>query len=155
LARGVLAGAGCRCHWQSRCLHKPGAYRALGRLARKGSRDRAGPQSACQRTRAPALCGASRVGTPMGRGCNMQARQTPSPASRLDRVRRRSGCNDSRPDRISLQEGTCSGINEAQHPVADNNSYVVRWSVCSNHEDALPQVWVTAVMLAWLSSGQS
>ena len=94
MARGVLAGAGCRCHWQSRCLHKPGAYRALGRLVRKGSRDRAGPQSACQRTRAPALCGASRVGTPMGRGCNMQARQNsksskqvgPGPAS--ERVQR-------------------------------------------------------------------
>ena len=42
--------------------------------------------------------------------------ETPSPASRLDRVRRRSGCNDSRPDRLGLQEGTCSGTNEAQQP---------------------------------------
>ncbi len=42
--------------------------------------------------------------------------ETPSPASRLDRVQRRSGCNDSRPDRLSLQEGTCSGTNEAQQP---------------------------------------
>ena len=58
--------------------------------------------------------------------------ETPSPASRLDRVRRRSGCNDSRPDRLSLQEGTCSGTKRSSPPrVADNNGYVVRWSVCS------------------------
>mgnify|MGYP006949116682 CR=1 FL=1 len=84
---------------------------------------------------------------PMGRGCNM-----PRQACCVDTIQQvawhesgplRCESNNSLPGRLSLQQKpTCPGTNEAQQPapVADNNSYVVRWSVCSNHEDALPQV---------------
>ena len=84
--------------------------------------------------------------------------ETPSPASRLDRVRRRSGCNDSRPDRFKSAGRYLLRYQRsaAARPVSRTTTVTSCDGACAqNHEDALTQVWVTAVMLAWLSSGQS
>ena len=98
--------------------------------------------------RIPAQCRASHAGMPMGRGCNAQAcRRDPTCLSA--RVLRRCECSDSLPGRISLQLGRYlfryqRSAGARPSCITDNNSRVMRWSVCADHERALSQIWVKA-----------
>ena len=69
------------------------------------------------------------------------------PTCRSARVPRRCECSDSLPGRLSLQLGRYLfryRRSAGAHPscIADNNSRVVRWSVCADHERALSQICV-------------
>ena len=111
--------AAALCHWQSRCLHKPGRCLSTGGPRSAGKKRQPTGPARNQHARGPEsrpCAGQVASARPWAGAATCKRVETPSPASRLDRVRRRSGCNDSRPDRLSLQEGTCSGTNEAQQP---------------------------------------
>ena len=71
------------------------------------------------------------------------------PACRSARVLRRCESSDSLPGRLSLQLGRYlfryqRSAGARPSCITDNNSRVMRWSVCADHERALSQIWVKA-----------
>ena len=133
-------------HWSANHVHAALSTKTCRPGKKTSSRE--GPARSKRARRIPAQGGASHAGMLMGRGCNAQACRH-DPTCRSARVPRRCECSDTLPGRLSLQLGRYLfryQRSAGAHPscIADNNSRVVRWSVCADHERALSQIWVKA-----------